>query len=195
MNRNKTYLDVVTHQSNTFSAIDRMAALNLANLSSKFAAIATATAGFPNVKKMTLRIRCFRNNPANTSLWAVIPVIVQTDGTFTSTTDLATSEINSALDSAINDVFGFQKLQNVRVCKVINVTDDGGVGWNQEVQINMDLPRNILNLLNKQNQTERLQDIYLGLLMKNGNDAAAVVTTAGFVEYIYEEKAKSITIR
>lgn len=121
------------------------------------------------------------------------PMIVQTNGTFTDTDDQAVTTQAGLLDGAINDEFGFQKVGSSRVSKVKTPLDAGATPHTY-VETQFDLPRNVINLLNKEVSTERLQSLLLGVTGCCINTAASI-TIAIHHEISFMVKAKGITIR
>jgi hypothetical protein len=124
-------------------------------------------------------------------IFSTLPIIVQTAGTLTSYANLATYTISQKLDSSTNDEFGFQRIGNHRVSKFVPSSTSGN--RTNVLQTQFEIPRNIVNLLNKEVSTERLQTLYLGLTGQTSN--GATIYYNGIIEVTYIEAAKGITIR
>lgn len=149
---------------------------------------------YAHITKMRVYLRLYSLNL--TSPYLACPVVVQTAGTFTDTVDqnLNPPTYYMSLDGAISDEFGFQKLQEAKASGIINITDDGGNELHQTMNFILNIPQNVIRLLNKEANTERLQDVYLGLV------GIAIASTASFaynliIETEYVLKSKGITIR
>lgn len=128
--------------------------------------------------------------------FALIPLIVQTNGTFTDTVNLSNREISAVLDQCIDDEFGLQKIGDFRVSKVIPIADDaagGGVKRLFGSEFTVQVPRNIVNLLNKETSTERLQSLHFAIVGSTNPTQSISVET--FYEVTFVEKTKGITIR
>jgi hypothetical protein len=118
--------------------------------------------------------------------------VVQTAGTWTDNPNNVSRIIAEMLDTDIDDVFGFQKLRGQMVSKRMR-TDAGGSGAVQGMEFTLNIPSNLLLLLNKETETERLQNLYLGCV--GLGDVGDVVGFRVFDEIEYTEQRKNITIR
>jgi hypothetical protein len=120
----------------------------------------------PLIKEVTFQIRA---NMAAASFESnghiVQPVVVQTAGTWTSNVDVDTPIEDVCLDGAIDDVFGYQRLGNPQAVKLAR--RGNGEAGRKAVETVRTLPQNILQILNKETETERLQNLYFGLVGKN----------------------------
>jgi hypothetical protein len=124
----------------------------------------------------------------------VCPVVVQTAGTFTDTVDLTGDDIAADLSSAINDEFGFQFIGNPKTSTIRIITDDGGIEYHHVMELNFDIPSNVLALLNKEQNTERLQSLLIGLVGRYISASEAItVDCMYYIDFII--KSKGITIR
>lgn len=119
--------------------------------------------------------------------FSIQPVIVQTAGAFVDTIDQNTDDYSVALEAAIDDVFGYFPLGE----EIYSRFAPGG-----SVQIaskSITIPSNFLQIINREQGTERLQDLFVGFLMKHGAVAAHQVHT--FITVDYREVRKAIILR
>jgi hypothetical protein len=98
------------------------------------------------------------------------------------------------LDGGIDDEFGFQIVGTPKVSRVKNVSDDNGIETHQVLEFTISLPKNIINLLNKESNTERLQSLIFGIVGLC-SDAQGSISLTGFYEIDFIERRKGITIR
>lgn len=146
-----------------------------------------------NIKYIRYTIRM---SHADTSIpyIGMLPVIVQTAGTFADTVNLTARTVAELLDAAIDDEFGFQKIGNMRISKVINTTiNDASQEYLQKLETQFDVPQNVIQLLNKELSTEKLQSLYLGLVGICTSEVTFNLNV--FFEVGYTLEAKGITIR
>jgi hypothetical protein len=149
----------------------------------------------PRISSMRIFVRLYKAATADPNgLIALQPLVVQTNGTFTDTENQAVHTIAELLDAAIDDEFGFQKLGDLRVSKIKNTTDDGGNEGHEVLNFQIDIPGNIIGLLNKEVSTERLQNLSFGLAGKTAINAGTIGYNIWY-RVIYIKQAKGITIR
>lgn len=124
-----------------------------------------------------------------------IPLIVQTAGTVSDTVDLDFNTIRQSLDSAISDVYGYQTLGNFRFPKRVPADDyTSSSPEHFGTELTLELPQNIRQLLNKETETERLQDLYFVIVgLATGNSQQIDLNTA--VEIQFVESRRAIVIR
>jgi hypothetical protein len=140
-------------------------------------------------KQILLHVRSNSIEP----FW-VLPVLVQTAGNFADTNNLASHNIAELLDSAIDDVFGYQRLSPTGKVGRRAPVDDGSTNPTYCAEFTVTLPGNVLAILNKETETERLQDLILGLVgITNATSQAIAFET--FVEVHYIEKQRNIVLR
>lgn len=144
------------------------------------------------VKKLRAHIRVYTT--INQNPYTMVPIIVQTAGTFTDTVDLAEGDISVMLDSAIDDDFGFLLITEPKCATSKNTPEDGGPFGYYIWEMSFDIPKNILALLNKETQTERLQSLILGIAGMQTSTAGVLIMTTHLVVH-YKEIRKGITIR
>jgi hypothetical protein len=116
--------------------------------------------------------------------------IVQTAGAFADTTNSTGRTFESLLDAAIDDTFGYRKITQTKQ----------GVPWDVEagnelfrLELTYDIPGDIIALLNKETDTERLQSIIpadLGI----GVDGKTIIVNA-FITIAYTEIAVGLIHR
>jgi hypothetical protein len=97
--------------------------------------------------------------------FAIMPLIIQTAGTITDSVAIAQPTQDVGLDSAIDDVFGYQPLSKfLRTSRRVPTRDaQAAAGTEHALQFAYTIPGNILQILNKELETERLQDLYVVL--------------------------------
>lgn len=124
--------------------------------------------------------------------------ILQTAGSVADSTSNSKAELTT-LDSMTNDVFGFQRISTMKMQesfyispKTAVVMADIQTMYKSKGQIN--IPQNVLALLNKENETERLQDLYLIAIVINIiPDTECMLDIVESIDYSL--KRKKITIR
>jgi hypothetical protein len=122
--------------------------------------------------------------------FTVLPVVVQTAGNLTSQTDLASSKISELINSSCDDVFGYYALGNVRISR-----SHPTIGTNsQKVETTVQLPQHLVNLLNKETETERLQSLIVALVGKTFQNNVNLEGQCWIVVE-YHEFRKNIVIR
>ena len=139
----------------------------------------------------------FHQRMYSESVFHYLPLVVQTVGTITDTVDIAASDILDVnLDACINDVFGFQRLRNVtQVARRVPSEDaSGAAGLEYGVQTTVMIPGNIIQLLNKESETERLQNLffvgYIGCTENN-----QVISIKTWIEISFTGVRKKIVLR
>jgi hypothetical protein len=133
----------------------------LFNLHTTIEGIASADGQKTKVKSIRLTVRAWSRNTFHT-----MPVIVQTAGTITDTVDLETYFIQDVnLDQVIDDVFGYQNLfPNIKTSRRVPTTNPtADTGYITASEYSVEIPGNILQILNKETETERLQNLHLVL--------------------------------
>jgi hypothetical protein len=162
---------------------------NLVDLSSHMETLASEDAQKVIIKDITIWLRT--HNLTNVCYF-IVPMIVQTAGTFTDTVDIADRIISTILAAAVDDECGYQLLGTPRVAKPIFGNGAAAVpSWIIDTRIV--IPKNIINLLNKQVSTERLQELlvgYYGAAITNNE-----IYVDGVMEISYLISDKGITIR
>jgi hypothetical protein len=123
-----------------------------------------------------------------TEVFSFSPAIVQTAGTFTNQTNLSERIFSSMLNVAIDDVFGYDLIDNHKVARKVPVaTEDFGL------EFTMSVPRKHLNIINKETETERLQDLLLCIAGVGSNGAGMPYDITTTVRYT--EQRKTVILR
>lgn len=120
-------------------------------------------------------------------------LVIQTAGTLTEGNDINSLEIPDAIDPQCNDVFGYEIISKtiipvIRYCEA----DDAAVA---EARITFQLPQKYLAMLNRESETERLQDLYLALVGFTKQANTALCSTAVLRYDWIESRKKIITNR
>jgi hypothetical protein len=105
--------------------------------------------------------------------------------------DQAVRTIAELIEAGCDDDFGFHKLGSLRTSKLLPT---GTLATKFGFEFSIDIPQHIVQLLNKEANTERLQDIYLGLA-GIGSDNSDSLTHEVFSEITFTTRSKGITIR
>ena len=119
--------------------------------------------------------------------FGVLPVIVQTAGTITDTIDLASNIEDVNLDSCIDDVFGYQNLARVtKVARRIPSQDGSAAGGREHgLEFTVQVPGNFIQILNKEVETERLQNLYMVLYgFLADNDQVLHIKTTTEIDFV-----------
>lgn len=146
----------------------------------------------PVIKRLEFHIKMF--NTTSNVPFGFVPVVVQAAGNFSSQVNLTNgNSFGENLNTCCDDVFGYQKIGEPSVGRITNFlasTFEKHYFVNRKIVI----PQNIINLLNKEINSERLQTLYLGLCGWIENTSASLqLEVTSYCEWI--EKSKGITIR
>jgi hypothetical protein len=121
--------------------------------------------------------------------------VVQTTGTWTDTVDINQYIIDKILDSCIDDVFGYQLLGDKSVSRRVPTNAaTSATGLEFAVQRCVEIPGNLLQILNKESETERLQSLFFGVV-GNAITASQVIHLKWFTEIHFVGVAKKIILR
>lgn len=114
----------------------------------------------PKVSMIRLHFRIY-GTLNETDVFCAVPCIVQTNGTWTDTTNLTGRGVQTLLDSSVDDVFGYHAgtFHLSRKMPAVAAT-----GHATGMEFSMTLPRHLLNILNKETETERLQALHVGVV-------------------------------
>jgi hypothetical protein len=83
-----------------------------------------------------------------------------------------------------DDVFGYDIIVPFRMARKSHYT--GSAAYSLETTFQ--LPRKILDILNKETETERLQELYLAIVGFGTNTATVAFVTGMFIEYTEQRK-------
>jgi hypothetical protein len=160
---------------------------NVTNIHDALEAVVAADGQTMRISRMVMH---YRAHLAATNFFTAQAVLVQTAGTLSDTTDIADgSPIDTALDQACDDVLGYTKLGKLAVPRFAPVN-----GTTQlEIVRSVPFPQGIIQLLNKELETERLQDLYLALVFFGCTNAAHYVSMD--IEVDYTTVRKTISLR
>jgi hypothetical protein len=157
-------------------------AISIANLHSIIENISGGDGNQIVVKSVSLSVRIYDDDS-----YFIVPVFVQTVGTFSTTADITDSTISLMLDNAVDDVFG------TWVGPVRTARRKGG-NDNYLVEFDQKLPQHLVNLLNKETETERLQNLSFGLVGKTYTTTGALSGRVG-ISVTYTVRRKDVVIR
>jgi hypothetical protein len=159
------------------------------NLHALIEAIRSGDGFQPKVAYIRFHLRIYSSD---NDLFAFQPVIVQTAGTISDTANVAVTNISAMLDSAIDDVFGHQKIGPMKIGRRIpgNSSANNFVG----IEVTLEVPANVLEILNREAESERLQNLSFVLVGATQNNDT-LLSFDGFVEIAYVEVRKKIILR
>jgi hypothetical protein len=142
------------------------------------------------VHAIELHIRVYSGDGDST--FVITPVVVQTAGNLVDTANLAARSVHELLNGACDDVLGYQVLGPSSVAR--KIPDDATNAYHWGVEITRQVPGNLLQILNKEVETERLQSLHVGLV-----GVPQTGTSNLLVEYFlllhYTERRKKVQLR
>jgi len=181
-----------THTSTEFDTITAGAAGSLKgqvtavkNLSTLVEGILALEGAKPKVQSIQVQLRAYSEENFTLS-----PFIVQTAGTITDTVDIDAYIQDLTLDPAIDDVFGFQSLGITRNAKRVPSMDASGAsGKELAIETTILIPGNVLEIINKEAETERLQNLYLVLITRpKSNNQVIEINTLMVTDFVVVRK-------
>jgi hypothetical protein len=137
-----------------------------------------------DVKTMTFNLRIYSEEP-----FLVVPVLIQTAGTVTETDDQTASVIGELIAATCDDVFGYDRLGPAKSARRVPTADNDDYG----LEISIPLPNYALQILNKETETERLQNLYIAICGKGTNAFAINLIVDTITEY--REQRKTLILR
>lgn len=159
---------------------------NLYNLHDQLEAILAADGQKAKCSRIVAHFRV-----TSESVFSVAPIIVQTAGNFTDTVDLASGIVDVNLDSCIDDVFGYLLQGNILPVARRIPSSDSTAASGQEMgrEFAYQVPGHIIQLLNKEVETEKLQNLFLGLYgVAAGNNQLIYIEIDLLIEFIGTRK-------
>lgn len=129
---------------------------------------------------------------AFTTVCTVWAMAVQTAGTITEATDLSGPLFDDILDGQVDDVFAWRLLGKSATGRLCTVVADNS-SLVAEARLSFNIPSDILALLHKEAETERLQSIYLVLLVYHS--VAGAVQIQGHSTISWIGVRKTLTFR
>ena len=162
---------------------------NLIDLSAIVDTIGALNGAKINVKKIRIHLRIYSEET-----FIYQPLVVQTAGAWTADVTSANYIVDKILDENIDDVFGYQPLTDTKVSRRVPTdvqTDDTGRITGSEITI--ELPGSILQILNKEAETERLQNLLFGVVGRT--NVVQTIKLRLFVAYEYTIVRKKLILR
>jgi hypothetical protein len=159
------------------------------SMQASVASLASVDGNKIKISSYRIRIQLFGEGLAPFSCQ---PFIVQTAGNFTDQVNLAERKASDLLAHAVDDVFGYDLLGNTRFSKVMPSGAGTVAATLFGVETTITLPAKILQILNKESESERLQDLYMGIL---GVSANGTLNTRVYQEIQFIEERQKIVIR
>jgi hypothetical protein len=123
-----------------------------------------------------------------TNFFTFVPVLVQTTGTLADTLNRSERTVASLIDAACDDVFGYDRIGPLRRARLEPATSTL-----MAIQCSIAIPNKALQLLNKETETERLQDLYYAIVGVANNGETVSYST--IVEVNYIEQRRNLVIR
>jgi hypothetical protein len=164
---------------------------DLQNLHSLMDSIAADDGVRPHASRIRYQILVTSPSP----FWAQL-IALQTNGNITDVVDIVPSTLDDLIEPMTDDVFGYQKLTESKLSIKSPTLAAGTVHAvnNFCCRLVGNLPGNLLQLLNKETETERLQTLSLALVGKAyTNDQ--VISFWGCLEVEFVQIAKKIVLR
>lgn len=162
---------------------DRQAAVNLIELQSIFQALAGVQR---KIKEATINVVFFSYNMAAGYLFAV-----STEGTFNTTVDLTTSTLNEALDTAINDAFGAERISGMQAVKSLQYNSDDSSAYGNFF-IKVKVPPHVIQKWNEFQAADSEKSITIGAVLNL--QGTSQVTYNATIEIRYVEEMARLDI-
>jgi hypothetical protein len=159
------------------------------NLQEQMEALGGLDGAKVQIKNIRFHMRFYSNEE-----FAVQLALVQTAGAWTTTDDLDIAIVDAILNSCIDDVFGSYLLNQMQYSKRVPSDDmTAAAPQSQGLYITAQLPQHLIQLINKEVETERLQELKFGFC--GFNQAAENIEYNGYVEVDFITVRKNVTIR
>jgi hypothetical protein len=192
----KYHLDLGQGSLTTGASGQRSGAIRLsdADLHALIEGIVGEDADRAFVKSIEVEVDMYHMGPAVVQFAAAL-ALVQSAGSMSYGPFATVNIIDDLVDDMSDDSIGFRLFQLPHMSRFVlgwyTTADVYLTKWTCKIQI----PKDIINLLNKEVETERLQPVYLVVLLPevNGDSKAVYATWSIKVEYV--EQSKGITIR
>ncbi len=113
-----------------------------------------------HVTSLTFDVQ-FYNNDDETVQGVIIPVIVQTAGTFTDTVNLTYRTVEGVIDGCCDDEHGQYAFPMVSIVKEPAVAV---AGFAAGARCRVRMPQHLLDILNSETQTEKLQSLIFAVV-------------------------------
>lgn len=138
------------------------------------------------VSNFFLTLRLYADNE-----FMIFPVVVQSSAGLTDTGNLSNRTVSSLINDSINDVFGYHVLGSKFI--VSKRMRGSTAAIQQGIEVTIPLPPKILQILNKETESERLQELYFGFVGVNLSDQT--IDYNCYEEIVYTERRKQLTVR
>lgn len=180
------YLDTIDGSTAYYSGAEE-----IANLHTLMEAINSGDGSKIKITQMKIHLRVYSDEP-----FAIAPLIVQSAGTFSEVKDVADNIVDIVLDAAVDDMYGSQMLGPTSVARRTPVNDPTSSPQTMTfaIEVTRLLPGNLLNIINKELETERLQSMRLGYFAKQG-PAASMISVYTIIETDFVTVRKGIVTR
>lgn len=159
--------------------------ISIQNLHDLIEGIRAADGIHMRVSAIRLTVRAYSD-----AYFSMYPAVVQTAGNFTDSVSLTQANASALFDACIDDVMGYDGLfPYMKIARRVptGATDDLGVEYS------VNLSPKILQILNKEVETERLQNLLFAICgFGTINKTVALTTT---IEVMYIEQRKQVVLR
>jgi hypothetical protein len=143
-----------------------------------------------NVHAIRAHVRC-----VSQYYFGLQPIVVQTDGTITDTEDISANQHEYILGQVISDYFGYRCLMPYKMSKKVPDISTSGIPGNTALEFTVEIPRFLINqIINKEVESERLQNLNFLLLGKSTANSQTITTKVIF-EVEFSLVRKDIIIR
>jgi hypothetical protein len=184
--RCKTYLGKVTETA-TQTAQDGALEMSV-NLHTLIEAIRNVDGIHMNVRNITIHRRYY-----SVKQFCCVGIAVQTVGNLVDTVDIAQTVVDEIINQACDDVFGYQVLAPFMAAKRVPIdSDDSDFQFGIESTIR--LPQNLLQILNKETESERLQDLFYAEVFRT-EDITTVLQLYTWIAIEYVEQRRTVVLR
>ena len=191
-NRSKPSLKYIKFEFETLNCTSSASggAEQAIDLSAVIDSMSGSEQGKVRIKKIRIGLR-----HVSEEYFAAQLVVVQTAGTWSQVLDQATY-VDTILDAAISDVYGSKLIGPFQLAKrtPVNDTTVGVQTMTFAVESTRELPQHLVQLLNKEAESERLQNLLVGSIFVAGQGASQINSTY-FFEIDYELTRKNIVLR
>ena len=157
----------------------RHSVLQAMDISSVLETIGALNGAKAKVSKIRIHLRIYY-----TGMFGIVPIVVQTAGAISDDDNIAALTIDEILDDQIDDVFGYQIIQPYGMSKRMPTDDPtANTGNIYGREFTIEIPSNILVILNKETETERLQNLFLVLVGYFHTTGTVLVRGTGTIEF------------
>lgn len=151
--------------------------------------LASSDAEVPKISKIKILIELGCTSP-----FAARVIMAQTAGAITSGSQATQHNLLEALDVACNDDIGFEPMTKIKQsqARMIYYNSSASHTWHM-LNFEINLSPKLINLINREAQTERSQDLTACVILQGITTQSVGITWT--ISYEYKNIAKNISIR